>query len=262
MSEEDRGIDLSEFVGQEQWERLIVPRVIQAMMRRSSIRIDDFNRLLVLVICKICALDIGDTEFDPDVDTVTFNMISKCIKRCNARLKPMFLKLEIDNETWVHTGGQGDENHVTLRSTITNLRDEPFIKVCETKGSTMKPLKANTPESKYLDAIITGLVNSRNGYLTENEIMDKAILDEVEVKLPAKFEKSLWVTQFRKYGFITIISDEDQRYTLTKRFRKENPKLLNRFLSEEYEDETVRKQVLAQLCMCEITDLDNLMATG
>ena len=83
-------------------------------------------------------------------------------------------------------------------------------------GLTMKPLKPNTPESKYLDAIITALVNSRNGYLTENEIMDKAILDEVDVKLPAKFEKSLWVTQFRNFGFITMISDEDQRYTLIK----------------------------------------------
>ena len=77
-------------------------------------------------------------------------------------------------------------------------------------GSTMKPLKPNTPESKYLDAIITALVNSRNGYLTENEIMDKAILDEVDVKLPAKFEKSLWVTQFRKYGFMTIKKDPIQ----------------------------------------------------
>ena len=92
---------------------------------------DDLNRLLVLVICKICALDIGDTEFDTNVDTVTFNMVSKCIKRCNARLQPMFSKLKIDNENWVHTGGQGDENHVTLRRTITNIRNEPFIKVCE-----------------------------------------------------------------------------------------------------------------------------------
>ena len=57
----------------------------------------------------------------------------------------------------------------------------------------MKPLKLNTPESKYLDAIITGLVNSRNGNLTENEIMDKTLLDEADVKLPAKFDKSLWV---------------------------------------------------------------------
>ena len=69
-------------------------------------------------------------------------------------------------------------------------------------------------------------------------------------------------SQFKKYGFISVISDNDKRYTLSKRFRKENPKVLNKFLSDEYEDKNVRKQVLAQLCMCEVTDLDNLMASA
>ena len=50
------------------------------------------------------------------------------------------------------------------------------------------------PESNDLNAIITMIfimiittfVNSRNEYVTENEIMDKAISDEVDVKLPVK----------------------------------------------------------------------------
>ena len=59
------------------------------------------------------------------------------------------------------------------------------------------------PESKNLNAIIimiiimitTTFVNSRNEYVTENEIMDKAILDEVDVKLPVKRAEidSYWI---------------------------------------------------------------------
>ena len=76
------------------------------------------------------------------------------------------------------------------------------------------------PESKNLNAIIimiiimitTTFVNSRNEYVTENEIMDKAILDEVDVKFPAKLKKSFWVTLFRKYGIITLINNQEKIY--------------------------------------------------
>ena len=64
---------------------------------------------------------------------------------------------------------------MTLRSIITNPHEEPYFKVCEIKGSSMKPaikinsVKEITPESKYLDATITALVNSRNGYVIKTK---------------------------------------------------------------------------------------------
>ena len=60
--------------------------------------------------------------------------------------------------------------------------------------------------------ITTTFVNSRNEYVTENEIMDKAILDEVDVKFPAKLKKSFCVTLLRKYGIITIINNQEKIY--------------------------------------------------
>ena len=78
--------------------RLIVPRFIQAMMRMNSMRIDDVKKLFGRILTKIYAFDFGDIEYDPETDTLSFNMISNLIKLFNRRLKAIFLKIQIDCE--------------------------------------------------------------------------------------------------------------------------------------------------------------------
>ena len=101
----------------------------------NSMRIDDVKKLFGRILTKIYAFDFGDIEYDPETDTLSFNMISNLIKLFNRRLKAIFLKIQIDCENWVNVDQKDREaNYVTLRSTSTNLRTQPFFEGLRNTG--------------------------------------------------------------------------------------------------------------------------------
>ena len=74
-----------------------------------------------------------------------------------------------------------------------------------------------------------------------------------DFKIPASFnkDKEFWLKEYVRMGFLTAVPNKSGYFTLSKKFRKENPKLMNDMLqnwdADDVEGNDTRDDVLCQL---------------
>lgn len=254
-----------------QW-KPVAARVCQAMLNQQVLTWPEFSTLVKNIIFKICAFEHEIEEghlFNPEFHEIHDDTTSKAIRRANNNFRPLNLKLQVDQEFWVEIpASEKEQNYVILRSTASsNLQNEACIKISEKQAFNLKPIKEGTSESKFLAIVVSGLVNSRLGALTDADLIDLKP-DQVnfggKYKIPAGFtkDKEYYLQEFINMGFLSRVEGNTgvaKYYTLSKRFRKENAKLIEALLHRDDEDSSVTDTVLAQICMCEVSDLPTLL---
>merc|ERR1711909_194449 len=107
--------------------------------------------------------------------------------------------------------------------------------------------------------------------LTERELCEIKPEDDLRnidlsFKIPRSFDKDkeYCIGEFVKMGVLSRVKGHRHLVSLSKRFRKENPKLINSYFycdtsGREADYESVRNDGLCKLLLCEEDDLPNLL---
>ena len=247
-----------------QWKR-VTARVCQSLMNKDVLTWVAYSKLLKTIIFKVCAIektiDGSSDDFDPDRHNLNEETISTSIVKANQVLKNFNMKIQREDENWVQEESENGKTFIILRSTQTA---SSLTKVSDQKGFWMKGLKNGSNEAKFLVIVLSSLMNSD----IDKECMS---LDELcrvkgsELNLKGKFnlprtfekDKEYWIGEYIKMGYLSKVEGSRRLITLSKRFRKENPKLMDKLLfkdESDTQDLKGRMHFLANICMCEEGD--------
>ena len=135
------------------------------------------------------------------------------------------MKVDTKIDHWGVADDEVDDQpqRLVLFSTCGTFRNESVVKASDGKRFDVQPIKAGTDASRYLNALLSTIINSPDGRIDKNSAASKDIFHNFDFEVSKTFKYDQYLNTFVKYGFLDFVQTGPlTEVTLSKRFRIEN----------------------------------------
>lgn len=221
-------------------------------MPSGEMSLQDFNNKVKILLTTLLKDQIILPKFNPTVHNIPLSILKLILKRTRTKMQKILpIKLELTVEKWLEDDNNDafDEetqtkmtNFVVLKVVNSEqLAVDNIIKSTENDQISFKNFKPFSLESKYLNVVLTFIINSESGKASVKDLTSNEITSENKIKMSKRAMENL-LNDFTKFDYLRFL-DEDN-LTICKKFRIENKSFIERvFDGDKLDQEDVDVQL-------------------
>jgi len=206
------------------WYDMVNPYMMQVLLNNPDMSWEEFTESFKAILSQLtwsnCLDDADKNEQEPD------NKVLKLVvQKLKKDFRPLMLKVDCKVDYWGVPDDEEDDQpqRVLLFSTCGTFKNESVVTASDNKRFDRLPIKAGTDPSRYLNALLSTIINAPDGRISKNLATSKDIFEGFGFEVSKMFKYDQYLDYFITYGFLAEVQTGPMNeITLSRRFRIEN----------------------------------------